>query len=215
MDNLSREVFMSIKRVLAFGFLSLFLASFLCAQSVAELAQKEKERRAALKGKTAQVVTNSDLAKMNKKLAVDTTVHRGAAIDTPQSPAAATPADAKKAAAAEPTAGAQPAAPAPQNPPPDQATLAEKEYRERMTELTDKASKAQEMIDLLGLKMNTLWQEFYNTNDMKSREYVQFQISETYDKLTKAETDAAKAKKELDDFMATTKKEGTPTIWIK
>ncbi len=206
---------MSIKRVLAFGFLSLFLASFLCAQSLAELAQKEKERRAALKGKTAQVVTNSDLAKMNKKLAVDTTVHRGAAIDTPQSPASTTPADAKKPAAAEPAAGAQPAAPAPQNPPPDQATLAEKEYRKRMTELTDKASKAQEMIDLLGLKMNTLWQQFYNTSDVKSREYVQFQISETYDKLTKAETDAAKAKKELDDFMATTKKEGTPTIWIK
>jgi predicted peroxiredoxin len=33
--------------------------------------------------------------------------------------------------------------------------------------------------------------------------------------LTKAEAEAVKAKKELDDFMATAKRAGVPAIWIK
>ena len=39
------------------------------AQSLVELSKKERERRAAAKGKTA-VVTNADLAKVKKKPAV-------------------------------------------------------------------------------------------------------------------------------------------------
>ena len=50
----------------------LFAASLVAAQSVAEAAKKEKERRENLKGKTTQVVTNADLAKTQKKPAVGT-----------------------------------------------------------------------------------------------------------------------------------------------
>jgi hypothetical protein len=50
---------------------------------------------------------------------------------------------------------------------------------------------------------------------VKSRELIQVQISETYDKLLKAETESVKAKKDLEDFMAQTKKATAQKIWIK
>ena len=63
--------------------------------------------------------------------------------------------------------------------------------------------------------MNGLWQEFYSLDDMKSRELIQLQISETYDKLTTAQFETSKAQKELDDFVANAKREGVPDIWIR
>ncbi|MCK7525064.1 MAG: hypothetical protein MZV64_49385 [Ignavibacteriales bacterium] len=71
------------------------------------------------------------------------------------------------------------------------------------------------MVDLLTLKLNTLYQEFYGLDNLKSREMIQVQISDTYDKLLKAETESAKATKDLEDFMAQAKKDQTPAIWIK
>jgi len=44
----------------------MLFVNFLCSQSVVELAKKEKERRAKLKGKKAVVVTNNDLRNLRK-----------------------------------------------------------------------------------------------------------------------------------------------------
>ena len=201
---------MKIKTSLSLALLPCLFVSFLNAQSVSDLAKKEKERRAAIKGKPGSVVTNTDLGKMKKTPAVEVVERKGAAAPS------AGGQEGKPTSAAQPAAGsaAEPKT-SDQTPPVDQKTLADKEYNARLDALTAKAAQAQEMIDLLTLKMTSLWQQFYDTSDVKSREYLQFQISETYDKLTKAEADATKAKKELDDFMAATKKEGTPAIWIK
>jgi hypothetical protein len=200
------------KRFWAFVLLPLFLVCVLHSQSVTELAKKEKERRAQLKGKSAAVITNADLSKVKKRPAVE--------VVEPAKPA--TEAEAGSEATAAAPQGATPPASAPalagqkaEEPPSDQSAMSEKDFKARLEELAKKAQDAQEMIDLLTLKMNALWQEFYNMGDVKSREYTQFQISETYDKLTKVEAEAAKAKKDLDDFMATAKREGVPEIWIK
>jgi hypothetical protein len=205
---------MAKKRFWAFALLPLFLVCFLHSQSVTDLAKKEKERRARLKGKSATLVTNADLSKVKKRPAVEVT--------QVEKPATETEAGGENTAAADQgtappvTAAAPPAQKTEeQAPPPDESAMSEKDFKARLEELAKKAQDAQEMIDLLTLKMNALWQEFYNLGDVKSREYTQFQISETYDKLTKAEAEAAKAKKELDDFMATAKREGVPAIWIK
>ncbi len=48
----------------------MLLVNFLCSQSVVELAKKEKERRAKLKGKTAVVATNNDLRNLRKERTV-------------------------------------------------------------------------------------------------------------------------------------------------
>ncbi|MGZ5495461.1 MAG: hypothetical protein ACXWFO_01805, partial [Candidatus Aminicenantales bacterium] len=89
------------------------------------------------------------------------------------------------------------------------------DIQKKQNELAEIAQQKAEMVDLLTTKMNALYQEFYGLDNLKSREMVQIQISDTYDKLLKAETDSAQAKKDFEDFLAQKKKDQTPAIWIK
>jgi hypothetical protein len=208
---------MGTKKLLAALFLPLLLVSFLQSQSLAELAKKEKERRAALKGKHATVVTTKDLAKSTRRPAVESAELEQAAeevaVEAGQAGAqagqeGAAPPAAQQAgeAAAEPdktaAEGVKPAS-TPQ------------EIQKKRAELADTAREKAEMVDLLTLKMNTLYQEFYGLDSVKSREMIQVQISDTYDKLLKAETESAKAQKDLEDFMSQANKAQAPAIWIK
>jgi len=59
-----------MKKIITITFSLVLFVSFLCSQSVVELAKKEKERRANLKGKTAVVVTNNDLRNLRRGPAV-------------------------------------------------------------------------------------------------------------------------------------------------
>jgi hypothetical protein len=199
----------------------LFMASLLFSQSVTDLAKKEKERRAAVKGKPASVITNEDLAKLKKKPAVQVAEEaRPAEAETAQAEAAAVgqagaaqapPAKAEQAAQAQEAAAEQPQ----QSQQPAQPLLSEQEFKAKLAELSGNLDKAQERFDLLTLKMNALWMEFNNMDDMKSRELLQRQIGETYDKLTQAQLDVARAQSELDDFLAKARREGVPEIWIR
>jgi hypothetical protein len=203
------------KKVLASLVLPLLLASFLQSQSLAELAKKEKERRAALKGKSATVVTTADLAKVKRQSSVETTGQEQA---TDETAAQAGQTDPKtQQGEAPPAAGEQAAAekPAEGTPPGETPPMSEKEFQAKQAEFVDACQQKQEMVDLLTLKLNSLYQEFYNLDSLKSREIIQVQISDTYDKLLKAETDAKKATKDLEDFVAKTKRENVPEIWIR
>ena len=218
---------MSKTRWLAVFVLPLLLVSFLQSQSLAELAKKEKERRAALKGKPATVITTADLAKVKKRPAVETTTQEQAVAEVAAEEVAAPAGAGQEAgagaagtaeAAADPVVAdaAPPAKPVEtlpdlQSPAPPNA----KDIQARIAELTQAANEKQELVDLLNLKMNALYQEFYNMESLKSREILQAQISDTYDKLLKAQLDATKAVKDLDDFVAQAQKDRTPVIWIK
>jgi hypothetical protein len=214
-------------------FLPLLLVSFLQSQSLADLAKKEKERRAALKGKTATVVTTADVAKVKKRPAVESTSQeqtaeeaaaagqageaaqgagaQGQAQEGVTPPATAGQGQAAEAQAVKPDEAQKPAETAPAEAPP----MSDKDYRAKQAELAQAAQDKQELVDLLTLKMNSLYQEFYGLDNMKSREIIQTQISDTYDKLLKAEVEAKKATKDLEDFLAQAKKDQTPGIWIK
>ncbi len=93
--------------------------------------------------------------------------------------------------------------------------MSEKDFQAKQAELADVLEQKQDMIELLTLKLNSLYQEFHNTESIKSREIMQQQISDTYDKLLKAETDAQKAAKDLEEFTTKTKREKVPEIWIR
>jgi hypothetical protein len=207
---------MSKKRIVASLFLPLLLASFLQSQSLAELSKKEKERRAANKGKTT-TVTSADIAKVKKRPAVETTEAQAAVEEEAQAGEAqvqqegAPPAAAQQAA----EAAAQAEKPAEEAPQPDPVALSAQENQRKLNELATISEQKNEMVDLLTLKLNSLYQEFHGLDNVKSRELVQVQISETYDKLLKAEAEAVKAKKDLEDFMARTKKATAQKIWIK
>ncbi|NIM58596.1 MAG: hypothetical protein GTO16_06590 [Candidatus Aminicenantes bacterium] len=60
-----------MKKIITIIFSFMLFVSFLCSQSVVELAKKEKERRAKLKGKRAVVVTNDDLRSLGRTAAVE------------------------------------------------------------------------------------------------------------------------------------------------
>jgi hypothetical protein len=199
---------MSKKRILASLVLPLLLASFLHSQSLTELAKKEKERRAALKGKVT-TVTSADVAKVKKRPAVETTEAQTATEGEAQAGEAAPPAQLE---AAPPVEGQQAAEEAP---PADEAAKSAAEIQKKQKELADKAQEKIEMVELLNLKLNALYQEFQGLDNIKSREIIQLQISDTYDKLLKAETESAKAQKELEDFLADVSKKKTPSIWIR
>jgi hypothetical protein len=201
------------KKILASLVLPLLLASFVQSQSLAELAKKEKERRAALKGKSVTVVTTADLAKVKRQPAVVVTGEEQASDETAaqagQAEAKAKPGEAPPAAATGTDKAAEETRPG-ETPP-----MSEKEFQAKQAEYVDTIKQKQEMVDLLTLKMNALYQELYSLDNMKSREIIQLQISDTYDKVLKAETEVKKATKDLEDFVANTKRENVPEIWIR
>ena len=207
---------MSMKKIVSLFFLPLLLASFLQSQSLADLAKKEKERRAALKGK-ATVVTSADIARVKKRPAVEVTEAQAAEGEAAAGEAAAPPEGAPPAQGQQAAAAAAPekAAPVPEAPVQDAAALSAAETQKKQKELADAAQEKIELVELLNLKLNSLYQEFQGLDNMKSRELIQQQISDTYDKLLKAETDSAKAQKDLEEFLANVQKKQTPPIWIR
>jgi len=196
--------------------LCVFLANLAGAQSVAELARRQKARRAALKGKSAAVITNKDLAKVKRTpaLVVQTPVEVTAE-NVEAATVAETPPEAEgaEAVAGMPAAAIPPTAET--APPAEAGVLTDTQYKEKRDALSAAAARAQEYTDLLQLRLGQLWQQYYNLDDMAPKDAVQAQISEVYTKMQQAQEDALKAKAELETFLATAKREGTPSIWIK
>jgi outer membrane biosynthesis protein TonB len=191
---------MPAKRFLASAFLTLFLGSLLFPQSLAEIAQKERERRAALKGKKAAVVTNASLAKLKKKPALET---------PPAPPAPAVEEAASPADVAPPTEEVHPA---PESLLPSAETPAPPDVKA----LQEKWEKAKEYVELLTLKMGALWQQFYGLEDMTAKDAVQRSIAETFAKLQTAQEEETQAREALEKALGRQqKKEPAPSIWIR
>lgn len=189
-----------MKKFVPAAALLLMIAPLLFAQSLSELSKKERERRDALRGKRAAVITNADLGKLKK----------GAGLETSPSPPAPAPsAEASVPAEAE-------TAPAPVAEPVEagEETVAEAEKATK-ADLVAKHAKAKEYADLLELKMGALWQEFYALGDTRPKEAVQQEIALTFDKLEKAREDEARAGKELEDFLIKAGEASAPAIWIR
>src|SRR5512143_134675 len=173
-------------RRLAVLLLPFLLVSFLQAQSLAELAKKEKERRAAVKGKPPAVITTADVAKVKKRPAVETVAQEGEEAATAagapgtEAQAGVTPpaTGEAQAQAATPPEGAAAVAPKPgaEAPPGEAPPLSESQFKAKQTELMKAVQAKQEMVDRLTLKLNALYQEFQNLDNMKSREFIQGQI---------------------------------------
>ncbi len=176
---------MSRQRIIAAAVLLLILSPLASAQSLIEAAKKEKERRESLKGKPSIVVTNADLAKTTRKPAVEPVVE-------------AAPAEGEKAAAP----GAPPAAQGTEKSFTELQAEALKKFAEKRAELEGRRNNARELVELLSLKMNALWQQFYSFNIMTPRDQIQKEISETFQRLQAAQAEEAKAKEELDKFLA-------------
>jgi len=167
--------------------LSLFslCASLLAAQSLVDLSKKEKERREKLKGKTAIVLTNTDLKKTQKSSAI-----------LAPSPSQDEEEEAPETDEGEETTSSNRIIPSQRTPQEDSTSDVQANTEDISPE--EKWEKAKEYVSLLTLKMNALWQDFYSMNDMTPRDHIQQQISETYQKLQKAKEEEEKLRQELD-----------------
>jgi hypothetical protein len=186
-------------RIFVFFLLSIFLGSLVFSQTLAEIAQKERERRASLKGKRGVVVTNADLAKMKKKPALE--------IPPPEAP--------PDIAGPEAPEAVPPETPQVETPPPAAGPLPETAAQAALRDLQARWEKAKEYVELLTLKMSALWQEYYALDNMTTRAALQESISETFIKLEKAQEEEIKARQELEKFLGSQKRESSPSIWIR
>jgi hypothetical protein len=187
---------MSAKKPLALAFLTVILSSLLFPQTLAEIAQKERERRAGLKGKKAVVITNADLAKLKKKPALETPPGPPAPVtEETVAPASAPPA---------PTEPRGTAIPSSLDPVASDAKI-----------LQERFDKAKEYVELLTLKMTALWQQFNGVQDMTTKDAVQQSIAETFIKLQKAQEEETQARQDLERYLGQQKKEPGASIWIR
>lgn len=176
---------MKLKKIIIGISLPLFLSSILFSQSITEVAKKERERRARLKGLKAVVVTNADLGKIRKRPAMDTSsivVYQSA--PTP-------PGKSSEMDKAEPSqSGAAQQDPNIDRQEPGQSSIEQAEA---------KYYQAREYTQLLTIKLRGLWSEFYSMDDTSDRGGIQKQIAETSLQIEKAQRDEAVAKKEMED----------------
>lgn len=157
--------------------------SLIFPQSLAELAKKEKERRARLKGKKSVVITNADLKKRN--------LHP--ALTLPQFQPS-------------PQAKTSPPPSPKLNPQQKVKSTSEPSWKENLDQqgpeegsgnLEEKLKKVHEYVQLLSLKLRALWQEFYSMDDMSPRGKIKKEISETYLQLQKAQQQAQQLEEQL------------------
>ena len=174
-----------VKRVFLLSAVMVLTAGLCFGQDLAGAAKKEKERRDAQKGGKAVVITNAMLSELKKKPAGGSIRPEGGQDLGPAgNPAAIN--SAPGATAAIPMAGPEPESPGAQS------------REQQTTEYKDRYERAKERMDLLGLKLLSLRQQLTTFNSMESKEKVQKDFAETYQKFQQAQVDAGKATEDPD-----------------
>ncbi len=194
---------MKTKIIASFSLFFLF-SGWLWSQSLAELAKKERERRESLKEKKAVVITNEDLARVKRKPALETGAATVERVEPPTAESVDQAAPSRSASRVMPVTIDQ------VSPPLFSGGAATEQQG-----LEERYQKAKEYVELLTLKLNALWQEFYSLDDMTPRDQIQQAIAETFLKLQKAQEEEDKARQELEKYLSRVKKESVPSIWIR
>jgi hypothetical protein len=189
------------KKILGTVFMLLVFFSLLLSQSLVEVAKKEKERRARLKGKSGKIVTNDDLNRIKKQPKVVTNEdlkkgqrQPGVSVPSQQASKDDTSENAKKSEnKLTPTRS-------------DSSEQSEPDTTPHLVSLEIKYEKAKEQVERLTTKMNGLFMKYYSPDNTTPKTMIQSEISRTGLQLQKARDDEEKAKKELDDLKLKSKK---------
>ncbi len=201
---------LSLLIVFIFCGLTLVLAQ---EESLVELAKKERERRESLKEQKVKVITNKELEGLTKTEALTLPPQPKPVTTQPGELSEATSASSSPSVVHRVTVENPPE----QIKPEGNASVSFRSsgIDTSATSLEEAWKKAQEYVELLTLKLNQLWAEFYSQTGMKSRDYIQQQISETYDKLLKAQEEEARLRKEYENQINRDKSASAPSIWIR
>lgn len=190
-------------------------AASLGAQSVVELAKREKVRREGLKGRHAVVVKNHDLLQVKKLPAVEVTNPDAVTNEPDQAFGEDVAADSANAEQSVPPSGSG-APPVRRIVPRVAATgpalmgdgaAADQSTSGGTLEVQFKA--AQELVDLLTTKMNALRQQYEFQDAMVPGYVIQEQIAQTNQRLVKAQAQEARIQAEMEKKGLAKKNPGT------
>ncbi len=192
--------------LLPFAFLIAF-ASTAYPQSLADLAKKEKERRAEIKDN--RVITSDDVAKFRStpEEAIPP-VQNAAAAETPKAEGAEAKAE-----------GAEGKAEKGEKADPDEPTdfqgRPESYWRKTMTEARQKVKDLTNEANVIVLAIADLQNKFYSMDDGFKRETLQRDLQKTYYQQDMNKENLAKAKAQLADLETEARKSGALPGWIE
>ena len=175
----------NIKRPSIFLIILFFCVNLISSQSLVELAKREKERRARLKGRSVTVLTANTIKIKARKSALSSAQAVNPDADSGQSETDSPPVNRTITPKVKPV-------------PAEKKAAQEVKIRESRQAIEERWKKAQEYVELLTLKMNALQLEFTSMDDMRSRAEIQRQIAETFKKLQAAQEEEKNIKAELD-----------------
>ena len=173
------------------------------AQSLADVARQEQERRKNVK-EPSKVYTNEDL---NKYPANPPPPDQKTAQDKPaaNSTGAAKPDAAKPAAAA----GEKPA------PAPDAPVRDEQYWRGRITSARDALARSETFRDALQSRINVLTTDFVNRDDPAQRAAIAFDRQKSLAELDRVQADIQSQTKQIADIEEEARRAGVPPGWLR
>ena len=191
-----------LERSLAAGLSVLLLggsATVLCAQSLADVAKKEEERRKEVK-QPSKTYTNKDLTAVPP-------------VTTPPAAEAATPAAPAPAADAAPARAAEK---------PDAAAGKGKEtvkdqayWSGRMKDLQTQLDQNQSYADAMQNKINSLTADFTARDDPAQRAVIARDRQKALDDLTRLKQATVDGKKKIADLEEEARRAGVPPGWLR
>jgi chromosome segregation ATPase len=200
-----------MKKTVPVLLVALFFAavSLLQAQSLADVAEKEKQRREEI-GETPKTITNDAV-----------TGYSGGSVSTatPESSRSAAPDTEQAEQTGEETVDAEEAEEAGKKAdseePSDFEGRPESYWRETMGAARQKVKDLEQESTVLTLRMNDLENRFYNIDDGFDRDSIQKDIQKAYYEIDLNKENLAKAKDELQELENEARKSGALPGWIE
>jgi hypothetical protein len=188
------------------------LAASLSAQSLAELSKKEKARRESLKGRSAVVIKNADLLRVQKTPAVEVVPPETETTEAleGEEPVGATGGD----PVSEPSGSGAPSGRriTPKVGPDGPVIMGEanRDQHESGGTLEAQLQAAKELVDLLTTKMNALRQQLEFQDAMVPGYVIQQQLDDTNQRLLKAQAQQARIENQISRKATARKAPGGP-----
>jgi hypothetical protein len=171
------------------------------AQSLADIAEKEKQRREEIT-ETPEAITNDEIPKFT-----------GGSVST-ATPVEVQSAETDSQKSEEDTETAGQEKKIDPDEPVDFMGRPESYWRETMAAAHKKLKDLENEANVLTLRMNDLQTQFYNVDDGFRREAVQKEIQKTYYEQDLNKENLTKAKEELEDLEKEARKSGALPGWI-
>ncbi len=187
------------------------------AQSLDELAKKERERQARLKKDAAKVFTNEDLSRFK-----DAPVTIPAQLGTPSESAAGAGKEEKpeaEAAGRERPTSPEAKGQEPEKSDEDKVTdlkgRDEAYWRSTLGEARLRVKSLSDEAKVLELRLNDLYNRFYRENSPVTRERIQVEIQKTLYQIDRNKQELAQARRSLEDLEQEARKSGALPGWLR